>query len=273
MSTAISLTRWLWLRRVRVALVHGLGQRPDGLGEHLAHLDEALVGQPGRVQRHREQERRPPRRRVRRCAINHAKGASASALPEMPRQSPNATTAKRLAGPQREQTDGNARHSERRRRRADHRRHESRTTSDQCSRPRTASRDRHPATTAGRTSQRGSPGFRTKESGRGARGSRSCRSAATQPADSGPAKGHRGDDRGDRDGHDACRAASAPEGRRDKRQTDPEGDPEQDVDLEGLPTRSGIRGAIPIDRDRGKQKVVSHERKSARGSRLLRCRA
>ena len=39
------------LGRVRVALVDGLGQRADRLGEHLAHLDEARVRQPGRIQR------------------------------------------------------------------------------------------------------------------------------------------------------------------------------------------------------------------------------
>ena len=59
MSTAISLTRWLCSRRVRVALVDGLGQRADRLREHVAHLDEPLVRQPRRVQRHREQQRSP----------------------------------------------------------------------------------------------------------------------------------------------------------------------------------------------------------------------
>ena len=88
MSTAISLHPLAVLARVRVALVHGLGQGPDRLREHLAHLDEALVRQPGRVERQREQERSSTsRRRARTCwAISHASGASASKFADaMPR--------------------------------------------------------------------------------------------------------------------------------------------------------------------------------------------
>ena len=48
------------LARERVALVHRLGQRPDRLREHLAHLDEPLVRHPRREQRQPEQQRRPP---------------------------------------------------------------------------------------------------------------------------------------------------------------------------------------------------------------------
>jgi hypothetical protein len=42
------------LGRERVALVHRLGQRADGLGEHLAHLDEARIREAGRVERNGE---------------------------------------------------------------------------------------------------------------------------------------------------------------------------------------------------------------------------
>ena len=35
----------------RIPLVDGPGQRPDGLGEHLAHLDESVVGDARRVER------------------------------------------------------------------------------------------------------------------------------------------------------------------------------------------------------------------------------
>ena len=36
-------------RRGRITLVHGPGQCLDGLSEHLAHLNEALIGQPDHV--------------------------------------------------------------------------------------------------------------------------------------------------------------------------------------------------------------------------------
>ena len=43
----------------RVALVDGPRQRPDGLREHLAHLDEPVVRHPGRVERQSEEQASP----------------------------------------------------------------------------------------------------------------------------------------------------------------------------------------------------------------------
>ncbi len=48
------------LGRVRIALVDGLRERPDRLREHLAHLDEALEGESGRIERNGKQQRGPP---------------------------------------------------------------------------------------------------------------------------------------------------------------------------------------------------------------------
>ena len=45
---------------LRIALVHGMGQGLDGLGEHLAHLDEALIGEADHVQRQGIQRGGPP---------------------------------------------------------------------------------------------------------------------------------------------------------------------------------------------------------------------
>ena len=40
----------------RIPLVHRLGQRADGLREHVAHLDEPVIRDPRRVQRQGEQQ-------------------------------------------------------------------------------------------------------------------------------------------------------------------------------------------------------------------------
>ena len=59
-STEISFTRTECFEVIRIALVDGLRQGPDGLREHVAHLDEALVSESRRVQRDRKQRRSPP---------------------------------------------------------------------------------------------------------------------------------------------------------------------------------------------------------------------
>ena len=82
--------------RERIPLVHRLGQAPDGLREHLAHLDEPVmrhrVVYSGSANRRVAHHPRPAARRC--CAISHANGARASEVRDRdPRVSARTTRA------------------------------------------------------------------------------------------------------------------------------------------------------------------------------------
>ena len=96
MSTEMSLTRHECSAVVRIPLVHSPGQRGDGLGEHLAHLDEVVIREPGRVEGEGEQEAGPPAA-LNICAMSHPRGASAIRLAAKSRGSLHSTVA--AAGP------------------------------------------------------------------------------------------------------------------------------------------------------------------------------
>ena len=89
-------------RGVRVALVDRLRKRPDGLREHVAHLDEPLRRHARRVQRQREQQRRPPLDRIH-DGHEPPKGTEGEDRGRSPSGFPNDYRAKRSARAQRQE--------------------------------------------------------------------------------------------------------------------------------------------------------------------------